>query len=59
MSGHPHRLPTPRRLLALCFVSCTLVFGATPAAALAGNGNGKKATCDPTVSFCNDGRKNG
>jgi hypothetical protein len=57
MSRHPHGLPTPRRLLALGLVAGALVFGATPTAALAGNG--KKATCDPTVSFCNDGRKNG
>ena len=63
MSGHPRGLLTPRKLLALA-VGSTIALGATPAGALAGNGNGNgngngKGSCDPTVSFCETGRKNG
>jgi hypothetical protein len=67
MSAHPHGLLTPRKALALV-VASAIALGATPASALAGNGNGNgngsggangKGSCDPTVSFCDTGRKNG
>jgi hypothetical protein len=61
MSAHLHGLLTSRRALALV-VASAIALAATPSAALAGNGNGKgsgKGSCDPTVSFCDTGRKNG
>ena len=65
MSGNSLRLPTPRRLLAFS-VGCTIALGAIPGSAFAGPGNGNgngnanaRGQCDPMVSVCETGRKNG
>jgi hypothetical protein len=55
------RPSSPLRKVVVLAVGAGLLAGATPTAAVAGGGKVavKPPKCDPLVSVCNDGRKNG